>query len=219
MNSPSSSSPALTGRGWSFGGTRLQREGSSQLAIAADRAAAVEDPPDAVDLTEAQLEAFVGHWRASMGIEVEIVREDEGLVFIQAGTRARLVAAAPDRILLRAANIDMRLSDLRDGRFHSMSVAQNGQAFSAERFNPRPEPERDPALYRSYYSEELDVTYSVYDKPGPVSAGPAGGLPASGWTARSAVGESAGVCGVGPRAGGATPARQGQAPPFPCAFR
>jgi hypothetical protein len=148
MNSPSSSSPALTGRGWSFGGTRLQREGSSQLAIAADRAAAVEDPPDAVDLTEAQLEAFVGHWRASMGIEVEIVREDEGLVFIQAGTRARLVAAAPDRILLRAANIDMRLSDLRDGRFHSMSVAQNGQAFSAERFNPRPEPERDPASYR-----------------------------------------------------------------------
>ncbi len=153
-------------------GMRAQRVAdvvlTSQLAPveAAEGATVDATPTPTVELTTEQLEAFVGHWRASMGIEVEIVREGDQLIFIQSGNRVPLVTAASDRLLIPVANIDIRTTDLLDGRFQAMSVTQNGQAFTADRFVPSAAPASYSDLYGSYYSGELDVTYSIFEEDG-----------------------------------------------------
>lgn len=128
--------------------------------------AASEAAPEAVQLTTEQLDAFAGHWRASMGLEVEIVRDGDELVFIQMGNRTTLLTAAPDRILLPQANADMRLADLADGRWQSMSITQNGQEFTAERFTPGEASPDYGELHGTYHSEELDVTYEIVEEDG-----------------------------------------------------
>lgn len=154
-------------------GTRARRVADVVLAGEFTRAAAAEEPPtatrgttEAVELTTEQLEAFVGHWRASNGLEVEIVREGDQLVFIQAGNRAPLLTAAPDRILLVQAEVEMRLSDLADGRYQSMSVTQRGQRFTADRFVPAEEQKDYTDLHGTYYSDELDATYTILEEDG-----------------------------------------------------
>ena len=47
-----------------------------------------------------------------------------------------------------------------------MSVTQNGQAFTADRFVPSAESLTYSDLYGSYYSEELDVIYSIFEEDG-----------------------------------------------------
>ncbi len=136
----------------------------ADVVLASDLAPVVaeaEAAPEAVELGAEELDAFTGHWRASMGIEVEIVREGDGLVFIQAGNRSPLLVAAPDRVLLTRSDVDMRLEDLVDGRWQSMSVTQRGNAFTAERFTPGDAPSDDTELEGRWYSEELDVTYTI----------------------------------------------------------
>ena len=153
-------------------GTRAQRVAdvvlASQLApVTAEESASTNLAlVPAAELTTEQLEAFVGHWLASMGIEVEIVRDGDQLVFIQSGNRVPILTAASDRLLIPVANIDMRLTDLVDGRFQAMSVTQNGQAFTADRFLPNAAPTSYTDLHGSYYSDELDVAYWITDQDG-----------------------------------------------------
>ena len=125
--------------------------------------AAEQDEAEAAPLTSDELDAFVGHWRASMGIEVEIVREEDRLIFIQNGNRADLVTAAADRVLLPAADIVMQFNDPVDGRFHHMDVTQAGREFTAQRIVPGESAGSVATddLEGSYYSVELDVTYRV----------------------------------------------------------
>lgn len=130
--------------------------------------------PEAVELTTAELDAFTGHWRASMGIEVEIVREGNELFFIQSGNRSPVLIAAPDRILLTRSDVDMRLENLVDGRWQSMSVTQRGNAFTAERITPGDEPVDYSDLEGAYYSGELDVTYTIFTEEGELRVDMAG---------------------------------------------
>jgi hypothetical protein len=115
-----------------------------------------------VQLSEEQLDAVVGHWNArQLGIIVEIVREDDQLIFIQSGRRSPLTPVAENVILLEATAIEMTLSEMVEGRFNFMDVEQRGQRFTAVREDPKVI-EFDAAEYvGSYYSEELDVTYEV----------------------------------------------------------
>ena len=76
------------------------------------------------------------------------------------------MTAASDRLLIPVANIEMRTTDLVDGHFQAMSVTQNGQAFTADRFVPGAAPASYSDLYGSYYSDELDVTYSIFEEDG-----------------------------------------------------
>ncbi|MBT8396684.1 MAG: serine hydrolase, partial [Gemmatimonadetes bacterium] len=126
-------------------------------------------PETAVDLTPDELDAFVGHWRASMGIEVEIRREGDRLIFSQDGGRTPVIVLANDRLRLEASDIDMTLSRLTAGKFTFMEVVQRGQEFTAERFDPS-EPvsvTRDYSeVVGEYYSEELDVTYRLVQEEG-----------------------------------------------------
>jgi CubicO group peptidase (beta-lactamase class C family) len=125
------------------------------------------DPATAsVELSEAQLGAFVGHWRASMGIEVEIVREGDRLVFLQAGRRSPVLVLAPDRLRLPASDVDMRLLDLQAGKFQSMSVTQGPQEFTAVRFDPVDTAGDHRDLHGEYHSVELDVTWVLFEQDG-----------------------------------------------------
>jgi hypothetical protein len=129
-------------------------------------AGAEEEPAAAagpVELTTDQLDAFVGHWRASMGIEVEIRRIEDRLVFIQDGGRSPLVTMARDRLRLEAADIDMVASRQQEGKFTFMNVDQRGARFTAERFDPELESVDISSLLGEFYSEELDVTYRLYE--------------------------------------------------------
>jgi len=135
---------------------------ASELAPVAEEEDDMEAAPEAVELTAEELDAFVGHWRASMGIEVEIVREGEDLFFLQSGNRSPVLVAGPDRILLTRSDVDMRLADLVDGRYQSMSVTQGGNEFTAERIMPGDGPADYGGLHGAYYSEELDVTYTIF---------------------------------------------------------
>lgn len=151
-------------------GSRAERVADVVLAPELAPVAAEEDEtesvPEAVELTGEELDAIAGHWRASMGIEVEIVREGSELFFIQSGNRSPVLIAAPDRILLTRSDVDMRLESLVDGRWQSMSVTQRGNAFTAERIAPGDGPADYGDLQGAYYSEELDVTYTIFMEDG-----------------------------------------------------
>ena len=149
---------------------------ASRLAPVAeeDEAGNAAGDPEPVDLTAEQLDAFTGHWRASSGVQVEIVREGEELVFIQSENRTTLLVAGEDHILLTAANAEMRLSELIDGRFRSMAVEQNGNRFTAERYDPDAPGADYGDLFGDYYSEELDITFTLFGEDGKLmmNAGP-----------------------------------------------
>ena len=135
-------------------------------------------PEAPVELTTDQLDSFVGHWRASMGIEVEIRREEDRLIFSQDGGRTPVIVVANDKLRLEASDIDMTLSRMTAGKYTFMNVVQRGTAFTAERFDPLDLPS-DPRDYSQvvgeYYSEELDVTYSfVQEEGGLMVRGPLG---------------------------------------------
>lgn len=137
--------------------------GQLEAAVAEETpSGAASDPPEgpAATLTSEQLDAFVGSWRASMGIEVAIEREDEELFFLQGPQRAPLRIVAEDRIVLPIASLDMRLSDLRDGVYHHMDVTQGSSSFTAERIAEGEEVDWSPYA-GTYYSTELDVTWTV----------------------------------------------------------
>jgi CubicO group peptidase (beta-lactamase class C family) len=129
----------------------------------AEEAPAAEAAP--VELTPDEMDAFVGHWRASMGVEVEIRREENGLVFIQDGARTPISILANNRLRLEAADVDMTASRRRAGKFTFMNVVQRETPFTAERFDPEAEGE-DRREYSEvvgeYYSEELDATYRLF---------------------------------------------------------
>ncbi len=136
------------------------------------------DPEGPVELTPDQMDAFVGHWRASMGIEVEIRREGDRLVFLQDGGRTPLSIVARNRLRLAAADINMTTSRLRDGKFMFMNVVQRGQEFTAERFEPGAEDasaQDFSNVVGDFYSEELDVTYRLFEGDGGLRLGVPGG--------------------------------------------
>lgn len=139
----------------------------------------------AVSLTPAQLDAFTGTWRASIGVTVQIEREGERLMFIQDGRRAPLTPVAQDMLLLPAAQIEMTLSGLDDGHFTTMAVSQGGQRFSAERIDPDAAATPvDTDLIGQYVSEELGVTYRIVEADGALALemppGRSGGLVGAG---------------------------------------
>ncbi|MBT8405099.1 MAG: beta-lactamase family protein, partial [Gemmatimonadetes bacterium] len=153
-------------------GARARRVADAVLGdrlepVVADDAAAAPtgaamDLPDAPppSLTDEQLDRFVGAWRASMGIEIAIEREGSNLFFLQGPQRAPLRIVAEDRVALPMAQIDMRFSDLRDGRYHHQDVTQGPSSFTAERIGAGDE--ADWSQYTgTYYSSELDVTWEI----------------------------------------------------------
>ena len=98
-----------------------------------------------------------------MGIEVEIRREGDSLVFIQFGARSPLVVVAEDRIRLEAADIDMVASRMENGEYTFMDVNQAGTRFTAERFE-FVEGGRDySTIVGEYRSDELNVTYRLLE--------------------------------------------------------
>jgi hypothetical protein len=126
----------------------------------AEETPAAETGP--VELTTEQLDAFVGHWRASMGVEVEIRREEDRLIFIQDGGRTPITVLADDRLRVGVADIDMTASRMTNGKYTFMRVTQRGQAFTAERFDPEAGVPDFATLVGEFYSEELDVTYGLF---------------------------------------------------------
>jgi CubicO group peptidase (beta-lactamase class C family) len=138
-------------------------EGRLEEGIETEERTRAPDTAVAESLTPEQLDAFVGHWRASMGIEVEIQRVDDRLVFIQDGRRSPLIVLEENVLRLELADITMTVSDPVEGKFHFMSVIQRGQEFTAERFEPAGGILDIAPLIGAYYSEELDVTYRLVD--------------------------------------------------------
>jgi CubicO group peptidase (beta-lactamase class C family) len=147
-------------------GARARRVADVVLADRLKRAstAAIAPEPEettTAQLTPAQLDAFAGHWRASIGAEVEIRRERDGLVFIQGSSRSPLRILSDSVLRLESADIEMKLSEMTEGKYAFMSVVQRGQSFTAGRFDPESEDRDYSALLGEYYSEELDVTYRL----------------------------------------------------------
>lgn len=124
---------------------------------------ATETDPAAVELAPAQLDAFTGHWRASMGIEVEIRRDRDGLVFLQGTSRSPLSVVSDSVLRLTAADIEMTFSDRVDGKYNAQAVVQRGRPFTAERFDPESEVRSYSDILGEYYSNELDATYRLYE--------------------------------------------------------
>jgi CubicO group peptidase (beta-lactamase class C family) len=132
--------------------------------VAAEQAEAVPAAAaeaSSVQLTPAQLDAFTGHWRASIGPEVEIRNQSDGLIFIQGASRAPLRVVSETVLRLDAADIEMTLSEPNEGKYDFMSVTQRGQSFTARRFDPAAQDHDYSALVGEYYSEELDVIYRL----------------------------------------------------------
>jgi len=127
----------------------------------AEEAPAAEAGP--VELTTEQLDAWVGHWRASMGIEVEIQRVDDRLFFIQNGARSPILIQAEDRMRLPLSDVNMTASRMENGRYTFMNVVQRGSPFTAERFDPATEGRDFAPLLGMFYSEELDATYRLFE--------------------------------------------------------
>ncbi len=134
---------------------------SSDASGAGDAAAA--------SLSSEELDRFVGSWRASNGVQIAIERAGEGLVFVQNGQRAPVQILGEDHIGMAAVRVDMRLGDLRDGKYHHMDVTQGPQTFAAERVDPAGPTDWSLVVGR-YYSRELDTTWTIetYDVDGGV---------------------------------------------------
>jgi CubicO group peptidase (beta-lactamase class C family) len=128
--------------------------------------AAMELPDGpAPELSPDELDRFVGPWRASMGIEIAIERDGSNLFFLQGPQRAPITVVAEDRLVLQVASIDMRFSDLRDGRYHHQDVTQGPSSFTAERIDAGDE--ADWSQYAgTFHSAELDVTWEVVASDG-----------------------------------------------------
>jgi CubicO group peptidase (beta-lactamase class C family) len=133
-----------------------------------------KDEPDAapaapdrtpVELTIEQLDAFTGSWTASVGITVEIVREDHQLVFVQSGQRVPVVPIAENVLWMESALIEMTVTEARDGQWIAMDVDQNGSTFTATWNDPATQSPADAPDYSDlvgdYYSEDLDATYTL----------------------------------------------------------
>jgi hypothetical protein len=97
-----------------------------------------------------------------MGIEVEIRRQGQGLIFIQDGARTPILVLGENRLRLEAANVDMTTSRVRNGQYTFMDVVQNGAAFTAERFGPGAGGQDYSGLVGDYFSEELNATYRLF---------------------------------------------------------
>ncbi|MFW6079307.1 MAG: serine hydrolase, partial [Gemmatimonadota bacterium] len=135
------------------------------LAAADDEDATepAEDRATTVELNPDELDAFVGHWRASIGPVAEIVRDGERLFFIQDDQRAPLAVLAEDRLRLDAADLEFTFSRRIEGAYRFADVVQRDQEFTAERFDPDAA-ERDQSwLVGEYHSEELDATYRIFE--------------------------------------------------------
>lgn len=142
---------------------------ADHLAPAAAAVAAEPGVPEdgpAVELTPDELDAFTGHWRASMGIEVEIRREAGRLLFLQGTSRSPLTVVSDSVLRLEAADIEMTLSEKAAGKYGFMAVVQRGQSFTARRFDPAADDRDYSEIVGAYYSEELDATYRLYETDG-----------------------------------------------------
>jgi CubicO group peptidase (beta-lactamase class C family) len=129
--------------------------GDDEAALATDEETAV------ADLASDQLDAFTGHWRASIGAEVEIRRVGDGLVFVQGSNQAPLEALSDSVLRLEMADITMTMSRMADGRYDFMDVVQRGRAFTAERFDPETDDVDYTPYVGAYHSAELDATYTL----------------------------------------------------------
>lgn len=117
---------------------------------------------DAPELSVAQLEAFVGGWRSEAGTEVEIVREEDGLYFIQAGGRQPMTVHSANELSLVGGGIRMTASAMVDGEWTKMTVQQGDLTFTATRIGVEvATPDLSPWV-GSYYSDELDIVYRIF---------------------------------------------------------
>ena len=138
--------------------------------VLADRLQPEQEEPAAaaegksVELTGSQLDAFTGHWRASIGIEVEIRRDTEGLVFVQGSAEVPVTIISDSVLRLEGPGVVMVFSQLDQGKYQFQQVQQGGQEFTAERFDPDTPPTiAYPALAGEYHSDDLDATYRLFE--------------------------------------------------------
>jgi hypothetical protein len=124
------------------------------------------------ELTDAQIDAFIGHWQVpSLNIAFEIAREDGGLIFYQAGQGLAATPLSDQTIEIPEAGMGMTFSGLDEGRFTSLVARAQGTDIPAERRTPA---SPDIGLLGTYYSEELDVRYVIQLARGTMEIGPAG---------------------------------------------
>ncbi len=128
--------------------------------VVAESAEVPDTPSAQPELSNEELERFVGDWEASIGIQVAIARAGSGLVFIQGGQRVPLEVRGIDHLALPAVDAELRFSDLRDGRYHHQEVVQRGQTFTAERI-AEVEPVDWTPYVGVYHAPEIDAEWEI----------------------------------------------------------